>query len=32
MLGGRLTVNIISSDMPGEKLASAPRYAAPSRR
>jgi alkanesulfonate monooxygenase len=27
MLGGRLTVNIISSDMPGEKLASAPRYA-----
>ncbi|HZF44649.1 MAG TPA: LLM class flavin-dependent oxidoreductase [Sphingomonadaceae bacterium] len=24
---GRLTVNIISSDMPGEKLASAPRYA-----
>lgn len=26
MLGGRLTVNIISSDMPGEKLASAPRY------
>lgn len=25
-LGGRLTVNIISSDMPGEKLASAPRY------
>ncbi len=27
MLGGRLTVNIISSDMPGEMLASAPRYA-----
>lgn len=27
LLGGRLTVNIISSDMPGEKLASAPRYA-----
>jgi alkanesulfonate monooxygenase len=27
MLGGRLTVNIISSDLPGEKLASAPRYA-----
>ena len=27
MLGGRLTVNIISSDMPGEQLASAPRYA-----
>jgi alkanesulfonate monooxygenase len=27
MLGGRLTVNIISSEMPGEKLASAPRYA-----
>jgi alkanesulfonate monooxygenase len=27
ILGGRLTVNIISSDMPGEKLASAPRYA-----
>ncbi|UVO50813.1 LLM class flavin-dependent oxidoreductase [Sphingomonas sp. SUN019] len=26
-LGGRLTVNIISSDMPGETLASAPRYA-----
>lgn len=26
MLGGRLTVNIISSDMPGEQLASAPRY------
>jgi alkanesulfonate monooxygenase len=26
MLGGRLTMNIISSDMPGEKLASAPRY------
>ncbi len=26
MLGGRLTVNIISSDLPGEKLASAPRY------
>jgi alkanesulfonate monooxygenase len=26
MLGGRLTVNIISSDMPGEKLESAPRY------
>ena len=27
ILGGRLTVNIISSEMPGEKLASAPRYA-----
>ena len=27
MLGGRLTVNIISSDMPGEKLPSAARYA-----
>ncbi len=27
MLGGRLTVNIISSDMPGETLGSAPRYA-----
>jgi alkanesulfonate monooxygenase len=27
MLGGRLTVNIISSEMPGEALASAPRYA-----
>lgn len=27
MLNGRLTVNIISSDMPGETLASAPRYA-----
>ncbi len=27
MLGGRLTVNIISSDMPGETLARAPRYA-----
>ena len=26
MLGGRLTINIISSDLPGEKLASAPRY------
>jgi alkanesulfonate monooxygenase len=26
MLGGRLTVNIISSEMPGEVLASAPRY------
>lgn len=26
ILGGRLTVNIISSDMPGETLASAPRY------
>lgn len=26
MMGGRLTVNIISSDMPGETLASAPRY------
>jgi alkanesulfonate monooxygenase len=26
MLGGRLTVNIISSDIPGETLASAPRY------
>ncbi|MEO5938849.1 MAG: LLM class flavin-dependent oxidoreductase [Sphingomonas sp.] len=27
LLGGRLTVNIISSDMPGETLASAARYA-----
>lgn len=27
MLGGRLTVNIISSDLPGERLDSAPRYA-----
>lgn len=27
MLGGRLTVNIISSDLPGETIASAPRYA-----
>ncbi|MFK7915436.1 MAG: LLM class flavin-dependent oxidoreductase [Pseudomonadales bacterium] len=26
MLGGRLTVNIISSDIPGETLASEPRY------
>lgn len=26
MLGGRLTINIISSDMPGETLASGPRY------
>jgi alkanesulfonate monooxygenase len=26
ILGGRLTVNIISSDLPGEKLESAPRY------
>ena len=26
MLGGRLTINIISSEMPGEVLASAPRY------
>jgi alkanesulfonate monooxygenase len=26
ILGGRMTVNIISSDMPGEKLDSAPRY------
>jgi alkanesulfonate monooxygenase len=26
MLGGRLTLNIISSDLPGETLASAPRY------
>lgn len=26
MLGGRLTVNIISSDMPGESLEPAPRY------
>jgi alkanesulfonate monooxygenase len=26
ILGGRLTVNIISSDVPGEALASAPRY------
>lgn len=26
MLGGRLAINIISSDMPGETLASAPRY------
>lgn len=27
MSGGRLKINIISSDIPGEKLASAPRYA-----
>ena len=27
VLGGRLTINIISSDLPGETLASAPRYA-----
>ena len=27
MAGGRLTINIISSDLPGETLASAPRYA-----
>lgn len=27
LLGGRLTINIISSDMPGEQLASSPRYA-----
>ncbi|MCA9511859.1 MAG: LLM class flavin-dependent oxidoreductase, partial [Myxococcales bacterium] len=27
MLGGRLTVNIISSDLPGQELASEPRYA-----
>jgi alkanesulfonate monooxygenase len=27
MLGGRLNINIISSDMPGETLASGPRYA-----
>ena len=27
MLGGRLTINIISSDLPGETLASGPRYA-----
>ena len=27
MLGGRLKVNIISSDLPGETMASAPRYA-----
>ena len=26
MLGGRLTINIISSDMPGQALASEPRY------
>ena len=26
MLGGRLTLNIISSDLPGEQLESAPRY------
>jgi alkanesulfonate monooxygenase len=26
MLGGRLTVNIISSDLPGQRLESAPRY------
>ncbi len=26
MLGGRLTINIISSDIPGESLESAPRY------
>ena len=27
MCGGRLTINIISSDLPGDKMASAPRYA-----
>ncbi len=27
MTGGRLTINIISSDLPGQELASAPRYA-----
>jgi alkanesulfonate monooxygenase len=27
LLGGRLTINIISSDLPGEVLASGPRYA-----
>ncbi len=27
MLGGRLTINIISSDLPGQTLASEPRYA-----
>ncbi|MGH3621984.1 MAG: LLM class flavin-dependent oxidoreductase [Sciscionella sp.] len=27
MTGGRLTINIISSDLPGQKLESAPRYA-----
>jgi alkanesulfonate monooxygenase len=27
ILGGRLTINIISSDLPGETLSSAPRYA-----
>jgi alkanesulfonate monooxygenase len=27
LLGGRLTVNIISSDMPGERMESEPRYA-----
>jgi len=27
MLGGRLTINIISSDLPGQALASEPRYA-----
>ena len=27
MLGGRLTINIISSDLPGQTLASGPRYA-----
>ena len=27
MLGGRLTINIISSDLPGQKLESEPRYA-----
>ena len=27
LLGGRLTINIISSEMPGETLGSAPRYA-----
>lgn len=27
ILGGRLTINIISSEMPGESLASGPRYA-----
>ena len=27
MTGGRMTINIISSDLPGQKLASVPRYA-----
>jgi alkanesulfonate monooxygenase len=32
MCGGRLNINIISSDMPGQKLDSAPATSAPARR